>query len=599
MDIIQFADRYIGRYKKGTTELQAHKCPFCGREKGKFYINIETGFYFCHSGSCNARGNFERLKEKFGLKEEIEFKKKKIEIIKKSLIGFSKDDFTLENTEMISFFEERGISKETLKENCIVWSIKNKAVAFFLTDGLETIETETRNAKKYVVGIRYRALPKQYFIEKGSKLILFGLDQFPKNETTCFITEGETDFLTLKEIGYNNCVSMPSGCSNFDWIEYNKKFLKGKDIILCLDNDDAGIKATQKAFEKLNGLCNSIKSIENNTTQKDLNDIYKNYGITSLIQILDNPIKQEVKGIKNIKDIGRFKINEIERVKLGIKGLDVKLRGAKETELIVIGGDNSSGKTTLMSQFILQTINQNKKVYFYNGELGEEFLKDWLLLQASGGNGIEKIEDKQFGVYDYTVNDETYKKIDNWLDKKLFITTDGSCSNQNEVLERMKSAYENEKCFLFVLDNLSSISFTGEDKESEMQGRFIAQLKDFAKQRNVCVLVVTHVTKGRDNFDKKSIKGSGKVTDLADTVLLVEKKDTKDEFGKIIKTESKIHIAKNRFFGMLAEIKTGFNYRTKRIFDLSNSIQEEHLKYNWENITEGEEAFFKFCEEWK
>ena len=98
MDIIQFADRYIGRYKKGTTELQAHKCPFCGREKGKFYINIETGFYFCHSGSCNARGNFERLKEKFGLKEEIEFKKKKIEIIKKSLIGFSKDDFVIFNS---------------------------------------------------------------------------------------------------------------------------------------------------------------------------------------------------------------------------------------------------------------------------------------------------------------------------------------------------------------------------------------------------------------------------------------------------------------------------------------------------------------------
>ena len=164
-------------------------------------------------------------------------------------------------------------------------------------------------------------------------------------------------------------------------------------------------------------------------------------------------------------------------------------------------------------------------------------------------------------------------------------------------MERMKSAYENEKCFLFVLDNLSSINFTGEDKETEMQGKFIAQLKDFAKQRNVCVLVVTHVTKERNTFDKKSIKGSGKVTDLADTVLLIEKKDTKDDFGKIIKTESKIHIVKNRFFGMLAEIKTGFNYRTKRIFDLSNAMEEEHLQYGWETLTEDERAFFKLMEE--
>lgn len=597
MDIIQFADRYIGKYKKGSTELQAHKCPFCGREKGKFYINIETGFFFCHSGSCNAKGNFEILKEKFGIKEDIKFDKKKIEIPRKSLIQFSPDDFSIDNIEMTKFFAGKGISEETVKENGIVWSKKNNAIAFLLTDGLESIDNAYSFGKKYTVGIRYRALPKSYFAEKGSKLILFGLDYFPKEETTCYITEGETDFLTLKEIGYKNCVSVPSGCSNFDWVEYNKKFIRNKDIILCFDSDDAGLKATQKAFEKLNGLCKSISTIDNKTVMEDLNDVYKNLGVTTLISILDNYVKQEAKGIKNIKDIGRFKINEIERIKLGIKGLDVKLRGAKETELIIIGGDNSSGKTTLMSQFILQTINQNKKVYFYNGELGEEFLKDWLFLQASGGNGIERIEDTQFGVYDYAVNDETYKKIDNWLDKKLFITTDGSCSNQFEILERMKSAYDKEKCFLFVIDNLSSISFAGSEKESELQGQFIAILKDFAKQKNVCVLVVTHTTKERGFYDKKSIKGSGKVTDLADTVLMIEKKDTKDEFGKIIKTESSIHISKNRFFGILAEIKTGFNIRTKRIFDLSNSELEENLKYKWENITEGEEAFFKFYDD--
>ena len=45
----------------------------------------------------------------------------------------------------------------------------------------------------------------------------------------------------------------------------------------------------------------------------------------------------------------------------------------------------------------------------------------------------------------------------------------------------MKSAYDKEKCFLFVIDNLSSISFTGSEKESELQGQFIAILKDFAK----------------------------------------------------------------------------------------------------------------------
>lgn len=598
MDIIQFADKHLGKYKTGNTELQVHKCPFCNRERSKFYVNIETGYYFCHSGSCNAKGSFERLKEHFGEKTEINFSKKKVEIVKKSLINVNPKDFEFNNSTMINWFEGRGISKETLKENSIIWCKSKNAIAFFLTDGFESIETEVNAGKKYIVGLRYRVLPKQYFSEPNSKMILFGLDQYPVEENLCFVVEGETDFLTMKEIGYKNCVSVPSGCNNFDWIEYNKKFIKDKDIVLCFDSDEAGQKATLKAFDKLQGLCKSISTIKNETRFNDLNDIYMNLGITSLISILDNPVKKEIKGIKNIKDIGRFNINDIERIKIGIKGLDFRLRGLKETELIIIGGDNSSGKTTFMSQTILQAIQQNKKVFFYNGELGEEFLKDWLFLQASGGNGVKARKDEKFGVTDYYVDDEIYKKIDRWLDKKLFVSTDGSCSDQFQILEKMKQTHEKEKCFLYVIDNLSSISFKGEGKEHELQGQFIATLKDFAKQNNICIIAVTHMTKERGHYDKKSIKGSGKVTDLADTVLLIEKNEKKDEVGRIINTESKIHIAKNRFFGTTAEVRTGFNGKTKRLFDETNKSEEEYSKYHWETVTSEEEMFFEFCENW-
>ena len=77
MDIIQFAEKHLGLFKQTTNELQVKKCPFCDREKGKFYVNINTGNYFCHSGSCNAKGNFERLKEKFGVETTVKFKEKK------------------------------------------------------------------------------------------------------------------------------------------------------------------------------------------------------------------------------------------------------------------------------------------------------------------------------------------------------------------------------------------------------------------------------------------------------------------------------------------------------------------------------------------
>ena len=580
MDIIQFAEKHLGLFKQTTNELQVKKCPFCDREKGKFYVNINTGNYFCHSGSCNAKGNFERLKEKFGVETTVKFKEKKE--IKKSIKELNKEDYELDNSKMINYLKGRGISKETLKENKILWNIKSNAMTFFLTEGYENLETDEQYPKLRTVGIKYRTLDKKVWAETGSKLVLLGLDLFPKEQETVYVVEGEIDWLTLKEIGYKNCVSVPSGTNNFDWIEYNKYFLENKEIILCYDNDDAGRKAEEKAIKKLQGIAKTIKVLNLNY-DGDINDVLMNCGITTLVNILDNPIKKEVEGIKNIKDIGRFNINEIERFKTGIESLDTSLRGFKETELIVLAGENGSGKTTVLTQTMLQAINQNKKVFLYNGELGEEMWKEWLFLQASGGNGIDKRKDDLTGNVDYFVGTETYNKIDHWLDNKLFVNTSKKSSNPQDLLLRMKDACITKNCFLFVIDNLSTLNFTGDKPSHELLGEFVSEIKEFAKEYNVCVVVINHLIKSEGKPTKDKIKGSGKITDVADTVLLVEK--------------GKIHVTKNRFYGVMLEIATGFDVRTKRVFDNNNVIIERNFKYDYEDVDDFI-IFQDFCDNW-
>ena len=87
----------------------------------------------------------------------------------------------------------------------------------------------------------------------------------------------------------------------------------------------------------------------------------------------------------------------------------------------------------------------------------------------------------------------------------------------------MKDACLTKNCFLFVIDNLSTLNFIGDKPSHELLGEFVSEIKEFAKEFNVCVVVINHLIKSEGKPTKDKIKGSGKITDVADTVLLVEK----------------------------------------------------------------------------
>jgi twinkle protein len=381
-------------------------------------------------------------------------------------------------------------------------------------------------------------------------------------EDTVYITEGEFDWMTLKELGYKNSVTVPSGTSNFDWIEYNQDWLKNKNIILCFDGDDAGKKALLKAKEKLE--CKSLRYANFNTGYKDANDVLINQGVITLTEILENASELKSEDIKCVSDIGRFNINDIQRFKTNIDTLDTSLRGLKASELIVIAGENGSGKTTLTTQIILNSVEQNKKVFLYNGELGEEMWKEWLYLQASCGDGIGRRKDELTGNVDYFVEDEKYKEINYCLNGKLYINTSKKKSNPDELIKKIRETYKKYNCFTYVIDNLSTLNFIGDRPSHELLGQFVVQLKELAKELDICIIVINHLIKSDGKPSKDKIKGSGVVSDIADTVLLVEK--------------GKIHVSKNRFYGILLEFETEFCSRTKRIFDKNNANNESKRK---------------------
>lgn len=74
------------------------------------------------------------------------------------------------------------------------------------------------------------------------------------------ITAGEWDFFSLWERGFKNIITSTTGEGNFP--EDKLSLINGKNVTLAYDNDGAGKAATERMAKKLDGIANSVKSID-------------------------------------------------------------------------------------------------------------------------------------------------------------------------------------------------------------------------------------------------------------------------------------------------------------------------------------------------
>ena len=83
---------------------------------------------------------------------------------------------------------------------------------------------------------------------------------------------------------------------------------------------------------------------------------------------------------------------------------------------------------------------------------------------------------------------------------------------------------------LFVIDNLAKCGFDEDDYSGQKQ--FVDALTDFARTTGAHVILVAHMRKGEDEnrpAGKMSIKGTGALTDMVDTVMEVWRNKPREE----------------------------------------------------------------------
>lgn len=372
--------------------------------------------------------------------------------------------------------------------------------------------------------------------------LLFNMNRI-NIENPLLICEGEIDALSAIECGFTNAVSVPLGAGNFGWIEHNLDWLEQFDsIIICSDNDEAGIKMQKESAYRLGSWRTKYVEIpytielENGkeVSVKDLNECLFYKGKSFVLDLILNAKETPISGVVDYTKIKPVNIENLDGVKTGIRELDKKIMKLPYGSTTIMSGITGSGKSSFLSQLICQALYQNVNAFEYSGELDNAMSKNWIDYIHAGQRNITKYTNKDGAVY-YKVNQDAQEKIDQYYEGKLWIYDDACDHKVSSILKKMEDCVKRYGVKLIVIDNLTSLNLECNDfNKLQKQSDFITSLIQFAKVYNVAVVLVVHPHKMEAvrRLTLMDIQGISAVIDLAHRILSLYRVQPKDRQGE-------------------------------------------------------------------
>ncbi len=580
LKILDFADQYLQPYKIRTKnngdgdEIIPDYCPFChggaSKDKGTFALSISKGVFVCKRGSCGKYGRFEKLAEFVGDSTTLDRTGKPSASKKEKTYDLPDTELLPLTDQIVSYFNKRKISRETLEAFHVSADAKGMIVFPFYLDGVNVFEKFRRPWKP-----KPEEKGKEWAFP-GAKPILFGMDLCSFSRPL-IITEGMIDTLSLYEAGIRNVVSVPSGCENFEWVENCWDFLeKFRQIIFFGDNDDPGRKMVQTLCHRLDeSRCSIVENYPESPRGglcKDANEVLFFYGEMQLIQMVEEATEAPIHGLINLGDVVPKANDDTERILTMIPDLDKAILGLRMGAVTVWTGKAGYGKSTLSGLLELQALEQGYNVCVYSGELTKEEYQDWVNRQCAGGEYIG-FKKKADGDIISTLSYAVQKEISSYYNHRLWLYDNQEIFEENEaamILKLFTAAYRRYDCRLFVVDNLM-MALADSDDELRDQKRFVNKLKKFARKYNVHVMIVAHPrkTKKDEKLDNQDVGGNSAIGNIADATMVMERPN--------------IRVVKNRITGKTPVVECCYCPDSRRIFQL-DAGDRNHFSWNKHGI---------------
>ena len=370
---------------------------------------------------------------------------------------------------------------------------------------------------------------------------------------------------------------------------------KGKDAILFKHNNGAVAYYCYHNSCQNNDWRKVREMYEPDAYQHKRNDYpqgyrrYDRYQIKTEFTPQEENEKQGKKWL-SMKDVKYLDISQMTVMPTGYNALDRKIMGLLLGDVSILSGLSGAGKTSWLDCIILNVIERGFKVGVWSGELQDFRFQSWIDNVAAGKNHV--VKNPNFDNLYYTPSGIA-EKINSWLDGKLFLYNNNYKNRWKQLFEDIQKLVDKEDCKLIVLDNLMALNISDFDgTKNEQQSQFINEIKEYAKQKNIHVILVCHPRKQDGFLRKESISGTADLTNLCDNLFILHRvgRDFRsraaeffgeNEISKYINYDTVVEVCKNRMLGV-QDYLVGmyYEYESRR---LKNEISE-HIKYGWEEL---------------
>ena len=583
-DVFAFVHAQGYETRQKGKELEFQFCPYCNggsnRDEYTFSINLDSGAYCCLRASCKEKGHFVELCRDFDYPLMTETPR-----IYKNISHYGN---IKTRDEAVAYMESRGISKEITKKYQLTVKKDNPNVLVFPFYDEDNVLTfvKYRNMK-----FKKGDKGSKEFSMKDTMPILFGMNHC-KGFDRLIITEGQIDSLSVAEAGFDNAVSVPTGATGFTWLTHNWLWItKFKEIIVFGDCEHGKITLYDTLKARLpNNITIKVVQAKDYLGEKDANDILCKYGKKAIKRCIEDAAMQSLSNVKELADVETIDINKLDKIGTGIKELDETIRGMAMGQLVILTGKRGEGKSTLMSQFVCEALEEGRNVFVYSGEMTDYHFKRWLDYQLAGSMHIRE-EGTKWG-NDFALADDLVEKITQWYRGRAFIYDNKYLAEDDEEFETLPETIEKVihqyNVQLICVDNLMT-AMEGVREQNNLylaQSNFVGKLKNIAMKYSVVILLVAHPKKGQANEyqdDNELIAGSADITNKADIVLRYERVENQEDNATGL-----IKVTKSRIVGELKTtkekaIRTFYSKKSKRITSI-NEIREK--PYGWERQKE-------------
>lgn len=371
-----------------------------------------------------------------------------------------------------------------------------------------------------------------------------------------------------------------NSCRGHDWHELRLKFEPDAydDKTLA---DEARIEEGWKAYKAFNRNREDIAYA--NTPQPDE---HPEKMFETAREILDKPKEERI------------------CIKTGVVAFDKKVGGLAKGEITLVSGLRASGKSSLLSQWVLNAVDQGYTTIVYSGELKDVRFMRWMNQQAAGKDWV--VQDKRYEECWYC-SDDVQGKIADWLGDKFKLYNNDFGSNFQKLAKGLNNIIRELQGDLVVIDNMSILDLSDitDDRRADkwdQQKLFVETLKNLAMVCNCHIVFVAHPRKAQGFLRLDDVGGSGSLGNLVDNAMIVhrvnndflrgyredilglpavtkKKNDDVEESGYDLGGDNCIEIVKEREMGIQdLFIPLWFEKETRR---LKNSPLEKII-YGWD-----------------